>query len=93
VTIHFHILSSNEALTTALHFSAQSGACYVTHRHSQGSLNCNATIGTVTDNEQWEADHLLNQGFLFICCVVNEEETSSSKIFLLIINIKMYLTS
>jgi hypothetical protein len=43
-TPRFNVWSSNEELTTALHYSVRAGTCYVICRRGQGSLNSEATI-------------------------------------------------
>jgi hypothetical protein len=40
-------MNSNEDLATAICFSAQAWASYVTRRWDQGSLNCDATLVTI----------------------------------------------
>jgi hypothetical protein len=43
-TARFGVWSSNKELTIALHSSVRAGACYVTRRRGQGSLNYGATL-------------------------------------------------
>jgi hypothetical protein len=50
-TPRFRVWSSNEQLITSLH-SAVSGACYITRGRDQGSLNRDATIVGIPEEER-----------------------------------------